>query len=92
MRYRLSESSMVALEEKSRPVQSLINKNVLICVRNDGQGMNIIEASEHGTIDTPIHKDMIPILKEAIEIFEFLADGVSFEEYRTYPGKFVKVG
>lgn len=77
---RLTHSQLIALENISRPVDSEINPNVLICVRNDGQGMDIIEMTEDGVQDTPIHRDMIPILKEAIEIFEHLGEGVSFDD------------
>ncbi len=69
--YEISQSQLAKLEEVSRPVMSDIKPNVTICIRNDGLGMDIIIASKNGTEDIPIHKDMIPVLKEAIWIWEY---------------------
>jgi hypothetical protein len=70
LNYQISGSSLAKLEEQSIPVESDYDDHFIICIRNDGQGINIIEARTDFTQDIPIHKDYLPILKEAIWIWE----------------------
>jgi hypothetical protein len=71
MNYRISQSQLARLEEISKPIDSEFFPGVTFCIRNDELGMNLIVASNEGTEDIPIHKDMIPVLKEAIWIWEY---------------------
>lgn len=79
LEYRISQSQLAKLEEVSRPVDSEFFPSVTICIRNDNLGMDLIITSKDGTEDIPIHKDMIPILKEAIWIWEYHCGEVKLE-------------
>ena len=86
MKYRLSESQKAKLEEVGKGVNSVIDPNFMVCLRHDGQGMHIIESDRQGTGDYPIHVELLPIIKEAIQIWEHHNGIISTEKRKGRQG------
>ena len=86
MNYRISESQKAKLEEVSIPVDSNIDPTFMILLRRDGRGMHIIESDRQGTGDYPIHVELLPIIKEAIQIWEHHNGIISTEKRKGRQG------
>ena len=86
MNYRISEPQKAALEKHGKGVNSVIDPNFMVLLRHDGQGLHIIEAAKEYTLETPIHADLLPIIKEAIQIWEHHNGIISMEKRKGRQG------
>lgn len=86
-----AQAILLKLEDDARVVESDIDNTIAYAVRRDRQGIHIVQIEEGNVNDIPIHKDMIPILREAIMVYEYLKDGVDVSELHKYK-RVVRVG
>lgn len=72
--YRISQSQLAKLEEKYKMTDSQISPLVHYGIPHNDDCYLILDVHERRTREIEIHKDMIPYLRELLQIIDHIGD------------------